>query len=274
MGARFLELYGSTDPADRANTTWTIERIDRFFRDAFFLCPAREVSASGSSHGQSVYEYVFAFNMHTNFTLPIKALTATHAFELPFVFRNWLGLGNLFGGHGQEWHAMSDVMSCTWASFVRCQKPKCPSDPPPNCAGVLEHLPTWPAYSPTKREYILFKQPTSTIETVKAHATFPHDEFPGDDRCDFWKNDVLGWQGVRKWPETSERSSEGFKLSQVWRDASLLPSLPEPSDETLLIRCVVLRERMYRIRLRMKLVLCSQRVSVMLQRGSTGEASV
>jgi len=193
---RFLEIYGGSD---WPSSTFTIDRIDRFFRDAFFLCPAREASTHWASHGQPVYDYVFAFNMHTNFSAPFHGLTATHAFELPFVFRNWLGIGDAVLHH-REWEAMSDVMSCTWASFVKCQKPKC-SEPPPNCAEVLQRVPEWPAFSPKGREYISFKQPISTIETLKSQATFPNDEFPGDDRCDFWKTDRLEWQSIRRYPE-------------------------------------------------------------------------
>lgn len=200
--SRFLEIYGGSD---WPSTTFTIDRIDRFFRDAFFLCPARETSTHWAAHGQPVYDYVFAFNMHTNISSVIHGLTATHAFELPFVFRNWLGIGSALRHHA-EYEAMADVMSCTWASFVRCQKPKCPSDPPPNCGEVLDSVPEWPAFSPAGREYISFKQPASTIETLKSQATFPNDEFPGDDRCDFWKTDRLGWQSIRRYPEVSEDS--------------------------------------------------------------------
>merc|ERR1712232_145263 len=198
---RFLEIYQSSD---WPSSTWTIDRVDRFFRDAFFLCPARETSTHWSAHGQPVYDYVFAFNMHTNITGLIHGFTATHAFELPFVFRNWLGIGVPLGNFG-EWKKMSDVMSCTWASFVKCQKPKC-LVPPRNCAKALEHVPRWPAFTPSERKYISFKQPTSTIETIRSRARFPDDEYPGDDRCDFWKTDRLEWQSSRKYPEISKES--------------------------------------------------------------------
>jgi para-nitrobenzyl esterase len=200
---KFLELYGGpdwhTDPYD------DIDRISRFWRDSFFLCPARETALQWSAHGQPVYEYVFSFYMHTNVSSIIHGIDSTHAFELPFVFRNWVeSLGKIFGK--DRWEAMSDVMSCTWASFVRCQKPKCPADPPPNCAAVLEHVPEWPAFSPTERKYISLKANT-TIETLKSHETFPHDEYPGDDRCDFWKKANLGWQSIRTWPGRAQNVS-------------------------------------------------------------------
>jgi len=209
---RFLEIYGGSD--NWPSSTFTIDRVDRFFRDAFFLCPARETSTHWAAHGQPVYDYVFSFDMHTNFSQPFHGLTATHAFELPFVFRNWLSIGAAVGLHKKEWEAMSDVMSCTWASFVTCQKPKCPSNPPPNCVHVLDRVPEWPAFSTAKREYISFKKHT-TIETVKSQTTFPNDEFPGDDRCDFWKTDRLEWQGIRRYPDSlrSMSSESGPDLS-------------------------------------------------------------
>lgn len=143
--------------------------------------------------------------MHTNISKIIHAIDSTHGFELPFVFRNYVrSLGTVFLEPG-KWEAMADVMSCTWASFVKCQKPKCPSNPPPNCEDVLEHVPEWPAFSSTERKYISFKANT-TIETLKSHESFPHDEYPGDDRCDFWKTADLSWQSIRTWPEMSEKT--------------------------------------------------------------------
>jgi len=203
---RLIELYGGQEFDDQVDSkhTWIIDRIDRFWRDSFFLCPARETAMHWSSHGQPVYEYVFSFDMHTNVLPIIKDLTATHGFELPFVFRNWdKGLGRAFG-HPHQYKKMTDVMSCTWASFVKCQKPKCPSNPPPNCADVLEDVPEWPQFSAQDRQYISLKDNT-TIETIKSHVAFPDDEFPGDDRCDFWKTVDFSWQDtIRMWPVEPE----------------------------------------------------------------------
>jgi len=228
--ARFLELYNGADwPA----STWSIDRIDRFWRDSFFLCPARETALQWSSHGQPVYEYVFSFAMHTNITSIIHGITSTHGFELPFVFRNDLGLGKIFG-EPAKWEAMSDVMSCTWASFVKCQKPKCPSNPPPNCEDVLEHVPEWPAFTPTERKYISFKANT-TIESLKFHETFPHDEYPGDDRCNFWRNADLGWQSIRKWPELSENTPTRMNHDEILMMEHLRSKLFPQSKETVMI---------------------------------------
>merc|ERR1712070_877194 len=187
---RLIELYGGQDFDDQVDSkdTWIIDRVDRFWRDSFFLCPARETARAWSAHGQTVYEYVFSF-------------------ELPFVFRNWVGtLGRLFLHH-RQYKEMTDVMSCTWASFVKCQKPKCPT-PPPNCAKVLDEVPEWPAFSEQNNKYISLKH-NVTIETIKAHAPFPDDEMPGDDRCDFWKTVDFSWQDtIRRWPVSADDDSE------------------------------------------------------------------
>lgn len=212
---KFLDLYGTDQFDDHSmgnesnhtwtvNDTWIIDRMNRFWRDSFFLCPSREVATHWSSHAP-VYEYVFSFEMHTNFFPLIKDLWSTHAFELPFVFRNWVqALGMLFGP-ADQYDQMSDVMSCTWASFVKCQKPKCQT-PPPNCEHVLEAVPEWPEFSPQDRKYISLKHNT-TIETIRHHVPFPDDEFPGDDRCDFWKTVDFSWQDtIRRWPAASENA--------------------------------------------------------------------
>jgi hypothetical protein len=208
---RLIELYGGQDFDDQVDSkdTWIIDRVDRFWRDSFFLCPARETARHWSSHGQTVYEYVFSFEMHTNVLPIIKDITSTHGFELPFVFRNWVGtLGRLFLHH-RQYKEMTDVMSCTWASFVKCQKPKCPSNPPPNCADVLDKVPEWPAFSEEQDSKYISLKHNITIEKIKAHAPFPDDEMPGDDRCDFWKTVDFSWQDtIRRWPVLADDDSE------------------------------------------------------------------
>merc|ERR1719191_2522323 len=111
---------------------------------------------------------------------------------------------------------MSDVMSCTWASFVKCQKPKCSgTDVPRNCHDVLSALPDWPAFSaesPDSRKYMNFNNATS-VGTIKNHTDFVDwrnvgDTYPGDDRCDFWKNVDWSWQSIRRWPKGEDSKSD------------------------------------------------------------------
>lgn len=218
--AKFLKLYAGDD----WTTNESIDRVDRFWRDSWTACPALETARYWNSHGQPVYRYVFSFPMHTNITHILHDLTSTHGFELPFVFRNWIGtLGKIFL-HPQEYSAMSDVMSCTWASFVRCQKPRCPSDPPPNCGHI--DIPEWPAWQSTDRRYISFKVNTTIEEERAESAPYPQDEFPGDDRCDFWKTVDHGWKDIRNpWPTevSSDANDETLTamLTQHFRRSAL-----------------------------------------------------
>jgi para-nitrobenzyl esterase len=236
--SKFLELYAGDDwPAK----TQLIDRVDRFWRDSWTDCPARETAKYVSEHGGTVYRYVFSFPMHTNILPVIHAITSTHGFELPFVFRNWIGtLGHLFLHPGQ-YNAMTDVMSCSWASFVKCQKPKC-SDPVPGCPSI--NAPEWPAWQSSARKYISFKVNT-TIEDEKApSAPFPEDEFPGDDRCDFWKNVDNGWQDLRRpWPfelpgemdVLPDEALEEMLIKHIQSGAALWGTAGDHVNETVLI---------------------------------------
>jgi carboxylesterase type B len=200
QAAQAAQLYGGAEfPAD-------IDRVDRFWTDSFFKCPAREIATQVSSHGVPVFQYVFSFDMRTNISYTFRALNDAHGFELPFVFDNWIGSLGLVFGEPLKYARMSKVMSCTWASFIACSKPKCPKSPP-NCESILKEVPEWPQFSaPSSRRYLSFKDQLS-VEAIKATAKFGQDEFPGDDRCDFWKTVDFGFRNMRKQPESSERDS-------------------------------------------------------------------
>jgi carboxylesterase type B len=194
---KFLQLYGGDD---WGKDTWTIYRLDRFWRDSFFLCPARETATAVSAHGVNVYEYVFSFAMHTNISKVIGAITSTHGFEIPFVFDNDINTLGMAFLEPQKYKAMAAVMGCTWASFVKCQKPKCPSEPTLSiCDEVLAAVPEWPVFSAKDRRYMSFKA-KNEINPVRSKETFPFDEYPGDDRCDFWKDVDWSWQSMHRTP--------------------------------------------------------------------------
>merc|ERR1712094_147866 len=81
----------------------------------------------------------------------------SHIFEIPFVFRTHVtALAATFSFlHERDWWKMADLTSCTWASFAKCQKPKCPSDPPPNCEEAYQVMPEWTPFSePNNRNYL------------------------------------------------------------------------------------------------------------------------
>merc|ERR1712070_1092265 len=104
-------------------------------------------------------------------------------------------LGDL-AGDTKDYSKMSDVLSCTWASFIRCGAPKC-SSAPPNCDETLSNLVDWPQFSESARNFYSLKLPAS-VGTIPATSIFNKtDEFPGDDRCDFWDVADLDWRDVR-----------------------------------------------------------------------------
>jgi len=186
---RAMDIYGdSSFPSDR-------QRMNRFMRDVTFDCSNRDVANIWASQGVPVYLYQFSFD----FTGWVQnKIGDAHAFELPFVWDNW---DKIFGtlsiqGSRKSYQHMADIMSCTWASFINCQAPKCDSDPP-NCKS-LKDVPAWPQYDADNRYYISLNA-HSTIESVQsATPIYQSDEFPGDDRCDFFQTANLDWQPIRK----------------------------------------------------------------------------
>jgi para-nitrobenzyl esterase len=180
--ARFLQLYNKPGGFWEKRITF-----GKVFRDSFFQCSTRDIATQLSRHGVPVYHYVFNFK---DFGILDRwfHIGASHIFEIPFVFRTHIDkLATLFSFpfKRKEWWKMADLTSCTWASFIKCQKPKCPSDPPAHCEEAYKDMPEWTAFSePENRNYLQLNLkpamksilPTAPIES----------EFAGDDKCDFW----------------------------------------------------------------------------------------
>jgi carboxylesterase type B len=193
---KFVHLYTSADyPNHRL-------ALDRAFRDMVFMCESRELAIEWSRAGLPTYLYVFSFN----FTGTAEALLGdAHAFELPFVFRNYFEVMEHFSkAGGDSYERMADVMSCLWASFVRCSAPKCDDarKVPPHCDYVLNSLPDWPHFGVNATEgrqyYSLRADPV--IQKILPHAEFRKtDEFPGDDKCDFWRDANYGFVHLRNY---------------------------------------------------------------------------
>merc|ERR1712125_103112 len=95
-------------------------RIDQVFRDSFFQYSTRDIATEVSRHGVPVYHYLFDFD-HFGFLDKTFGVGISHAFEIPFVFRNHIDLlADVFSPfQNKQWWEMADLMSCTWASFVR-----------------------------------------------------------------------------------------------------------------------------------------------------------
>jgi hypothetical protein len=148
-----------------------------------------------------VHHYVFDFN-HYGGLDKFFEVGASHAFDLPLVFRNRIGvLSDLFSARAKnKWFEMSDLLSCTWASFVKCQEPKCLSDPPPHCQQTYQTLPEWTQFSaPDNRNYLhLTLKPT--IEYIQAEADMDAS-FAGDNRCNFWERAHFKWHNPHNYFE-------------------------------------------------------------------------
>lgn len=175
---RALELYGGADmPNEEA-------RLSRFTRDWMFACPTRDIATAASKAGVPVYQYVFSFN-ETGFLE--RTLGTSHGFELPFVWKTDVKTLGIAQGQLRTFQTMADTMTCTWASFVTCQKPRCAKNPP-HCDDVINSLPEWPLFD-SHRNYLSLKV-IPTVEQIKAEAPFGEDEMPGDDKCDFLKEAI------------------------------------------------------------------------------------
>jgi len=211
-----LELYSGPEYKTGGSGSvndGTIERYDRMYRDSFFHCPTREIVTQWSKLGLPTHQYVFSFNMRTNITRMLHDFVDMHGFELPMVFDNFIkGMGTVFL-EPKRYQVMSDIMTCTWASFVKCQKPKCDSEPSlQHCKAVLDNVPEWPLFSaPDSRKYMSFKSNLS-IEDIKATALYPEDEFAPDNRCDFWKSVDWSWQNARRVPRSFQPNASDVAI--------------------------------------------------------------
>jgi len=186
---RMVSLYGGMDfPSD-------VRRNDRVIRDIMFKCSDRALATAWSKFGLPTYLYSFSFDFGSGRIG--RTLGDAHAFELPFVWKNYDKVLGDLAGNVQDYSEISDVMSCTWASFINCHAPKCPS-PPPNCNETIDRLVDWPQFSESARKFYSIKLPSS-VGTIMPTSLFnTSDEFPGDDRCDFWDVADLDWRDVRE----------------------------------------------------------------------------
>jgi len=195
--ARGMEIYGDSFPNDE-------KRMNQFIRDLTFTCSTRDVATAWSDAGLQAYMYVFSFDFNGKLESE-KMLGDAHAFELPFVFKNYAEvLGALSkNSSAAAYEHMSDIMSCSWASFVNCHTPKCVAAPP-GCE-VLKKIPDWPVFSSHGRNFYSLKS-EPTVEALGPYKAYGEDEMPGDDRCDFIKSVNMDWQPIRK------------KISRAWLD--------------------------------------------------------
>lgn len=168
-------------------------RSARFLRDFVFECSSRNVARAFNDHGVPAWLYSFSFDFGENVT---KTLGDCHATELPFLFRNYIGILNVLlrGQHFGNVMHMSDAISCAWASHVTCQSPRCTSSVK-SCAGTERRAPEWPRYESKNQSYYSLRE-LPLVNKIK-EAMFPADEFPPDRRCDLLETLDLSWRDVR-----------------------------------------------------------------------------
>merc|ERR1712224_241823 len=121
----FVRLYG--DEFSKDKNISNMSRFDRAFRDMIFTCSNREVASLWSKANLPTYFYMFTFDFGG---LIESSLGDAHAFELPFQWKNYvevLGALTDLDIFGKKYGRMSDIFSSTWASFVKCQAPRCES---------------------------------------------------------------------------------------------------------------------------------------------------
>lgn len=127
--------------------------------DAKFVCGARQAALDlAANQSQAVFRYVFT---HVSETLPalVRAAGASHALELPYVFRTMNTLPGFTADAGDE--ALSLSIQEYWARFAATGDP--------NAAGA----PTWPTYTPDD-PYVELADPISV--SAGFHLA----------QCDFW----------------------------------------------------------------------------------------
>jgi para-nitrobenzyl esterase len=199
--ARFVELYGGDDFDE------DMHRFNRAFRDMLFTCSNREVATAWQAAGVPTFLYMFSFDFSGVIG---SVLGDAHALELPFVWQNYAQvLGDLtdLDLFGHRYQDMADIMSASWASFVKCQEPRC-ATPPPH-AEALTKLPQWPAFDASSRLFYSLRHEPA-VETIQKSVAYRSDEFPGDDRCDFWATaelDLVNWKKARNGYFTRSKST-------------------------------------------------------------------
>jgi para-nitrobenzyl esterase len=188
---RFVELYGGDDFEK------DMPRFDQAFRDMLFTCSNREVARTWQGAGLPTYLYMFSFDFAG---IIGSTIGDAHALELPFVWQNYAQvLGDLtdFDIFGHKYQDMANIMSSTWASFVKCQEPRCETPPPHTDA--LDKLPVWPKFEASAPLFYSLRH-DPVVESIQKSVPYHSDEFPGDDRCDFWATaelDLVNWKKAR-----------------------------------------------------------------------------
>ncbi|KAF2441971.1 carboxylesterase family protein-like protein [Karstenula rhodostoma CBS 690.94] len=152
-----IQSLGNQRPSPRFGNQF--RRVATYIGDMFFTAPARQTAQTWASHGLPTYKY--RFNADQKVFAP--ELSVSHFKEIPFVFRNFEGVGfrsdiKPFTGLGQNYVDLAYFMSSTWASFIHDMDPN-------NWKGRSRKVPTWPKYAVgNPRDFVFEANVTSHAE--------------------------------------------------------------------------------------------------------------
>lgn len=182
------ELYGVTSGFDKPKDSFR-----RFFRDSLFACTTHDMSVAWNKAGVPVHTYMMSFD-YAEWGI-LKNWQAAHALELVFTWRNTVDLWGVMRLDVKQYKEMEDLMACTWASFVWCHEPRCRVDPN-QCQKAMQIL-DWDEFDNTNKQYMRLDVNPSMQPMLK-RAPFGSDEFPGEDRCDFWRTANMSLHSIRR----------------------------------------------------------------------------
>jgi len=173
--------------------------IEEALRDTVFMCSSRRLADKWAASGLDTYLYTFSFDLGP--VAKISRLGDMHAFDIPFVFRQFLGPFKIISLSGNV-EAMADVMSCQWTSFAHSGNPNGGSNVsawPPNCEKVHGKVSAWPNFRDERSFYSLdyagfphFARPNP--KPLRADNKYPDDEFVSDSKCSMWDTVSFPWR--------------------------------------------------------------------------------
>lgn len=168
-------------------------QVSHMMRDLAFMCSDRLLASNWHARGLDAFVYSFSFNFGELDKL--STLGDFHGVDILFVWRSFLWVPELLPLSGFE-QRMADIMSCQWASFAHSGNPNGVGSTVRNCEEVHGKVADWPTFTSTRQYYSLqasheFGGPK--VRALRAHNTYPDDEFPSDSKCDMWDTVSYPW---------------------------------------------------------------------------------
>ncbi|XP_078000348.1 acetylcholinesterase-like [Glandiceps talaboti] len=189
--------YGVKDIVTTATTfqytDWTAKTdpyklrdgIDDLFGDYILKCPNIVIANIYSDLGNDVYYY--ELRRRSSISPWPDWMGAVHGDEISYLFGHPLVPDS---GSNNEDVALSRQMMEYWTNFAKYGNPN-----------VADGNETWPRYTTTGREYVIFDAPTEG-------ASFQQDTFPRTPYCEFWNEFIPELAKPPPEEEESETESE------------------------------------------------------------------